>query len=77
MKSFSLYSDCKWNGFSKTEELGKQLSFAILYIHFFLYKSNFMRTKLLIFLKKLRTKLRPKSDMLSIRAKCLGSSFLK
>ena len=33
MRSFSLYSDRRWNGFSKTEELGKQLSFDIMYIH--------------------------------------------
>ena len=42
LKSFSLYSDCRWNGFYKSEELGKQLSFAIIYINFFFYKSNFI-----------------------------------
>ena len=78
IKSFSLYSDCRWNGFSKTEELGKQLSFAIMYINFFFDKNNFMRTNPLILAKqKLRTKLRTMPGMLNIRAKILGQPFLK
>ena len=52
MKSYSLHSDCGWNAFSKTGELGKQLSFAIMYIHSFLYKSNSMRTEALILVTK-------------------------
>ena len=73
IKSFSLYAECRWNGFSETEELGKQLSFAIMYINFFFDKSNFMRTNPLILAKKkLRTKLRTMPGMLNIRAKILG-----
>ena len=55
MRSFSLYSDCRWNGFSKTEELGKQLSFDIIYIH-----SLYMRTKSLILAKKIKNKAKNK-----------------
>ena len=78
IKSFSLYAECRWNGFSETEELGKQLSFAIMYINFFFDKSNFMRTNPLILAKqKLRTKLRTMPGMLNIRAKILGQPFLK
>ena len=75
MRSFSLYSDCLWNGFSKTEELGKQLSFALCIYTLIFYKSNFMRTKPLILakkIKKLGAKLRTKSSMLNIGAKNLG-----
>ena len=64
----TLYSECRWNGFSNTEELRKQYSFAIMYIH------NFMRTKPLILVKK-RTKLRTKSDIQNIRAKRLSLPF--
>ena len=74
VKSFSLYSDYRWNGFSNNEWLGKQYLFAIMYIHSFFYKSNFMRTKPLILLKK-RAKLGTKSGMLSIRAKRIGLAF--
>ena len=52
MKSFPLYSDCRWNGFSKTEELGKQLSFAIMYIHSFFLSEQFYENKILDFGKK-------------------------
>ena len=54
MKSFSLYSGFRRIGFSKTEKLVKQLSFAIMYITYslFLCKSYFMRTKALILAKK-------------------------
>ena len=74
VKLFSLYSDCKWNGFSNAEELGKQYSFAITYTHSFFYKSKFMRTKPFILVKK-RAKLRTKPGMMNIIAKCLGLSF--
>ena len=74
VKSFSLYSDCRWNGFSNTEEHGKQYSFGIMFIHSFFYKSNFMWTKPLILVKK-RTKLKTKSSVLNIRAKCLSLPF--
>ena len=60
MKSFSLYSDCRWNRFSKTEELGKQLSFALMYIHSFFLEEQFYENKTLDSGKKLiirRTKL--------------------
>ena len=45
MRSFSLYSDCRWNGFSKTEELRKQLPFALciytlLFIRAILWEQN-------------------------------------
>ena len=74
VKSFSLYSDCGFNGFSNNEELGKQYSFAIMYIHSLFYKSNFMTTKPLILVKK-RANLRTKSGMLNIRAKYTGFPF--
>ena len=45
IKSFTLYSHCRWNEFSKAEELGKQLSFTLMYINLFFDKRNFMRTK--------------------------------
>ena len=68
VKSLSLYSDFRWNGFSNTEELGKQYFFIIMYIHSFFY------IKALDFGKK-RAKLRTKSGMLNIKAKCLGLPF--
>ena len=45
-----------------------------MYMHSFFQKSNFMRTKPLILVKK-RAKLRAKSAMLNIRAKCIGFPF--
>ena len=58
MKSFSLYSGFRRIGFSKTEKLVKQLSFAIMYITYslFLCKSYFMRTKALILATKKKKK---------------------
>ena len=47
MRSFSLYSDCRWNGFSKTEELAAVV-FCIMHMHSIFHKSNFMSTKLLV-----------------------------
>ena len=78
IKWFSLYSDRRWNGFSKTEEFKKQLSFAIvyMYIHFF-YRSIFMRTKAFTVAKKIKNKRRTRSDLLNIRAECLGWPCLK
>ena len=73
MRLFPVYSDSRWNGFSKTEELGKQLPSNIMYIHSIFFKRNFMRAKPLILAKKkekLKTKLRTKSGMLNITAKC-------
>ena len=74
MRSFSLYSDCRWNGFSKTEELATVV-FHIMHIHSIFHMRNFMRAKPLILEKKkeeLRAKLRKKSGMLNLRAKYLG-----
>ena len=51
MRSFSLYSDCRWNGFSKTEELATVV-FRIMHIHSIFNMSNFMRAKPLILAKK-------------------------
>ena len=81
MRSFSLYSDRRWNGFSKTEGLGKQLSFAIMYTHsifiraIYENKSPDFGKKIIIIIK--RTKLRINSDMLNITANSLGYPFLK
>ena len=77
MRSFSLYSDCRWNGFSKTEELGKQLSFDIMYIYSIFYKSIFLRIKPFILEQKLRIKLRTKSGMLNIKSKVSRLAILK
>ena len=71
VKSFSLYSDRCWNGFSNTEKLGKQYAFAIMYIHSFFIRAILWEQNPWFWLKK-RAKLRTKSGMLNISAKCLG-----
>ena len=76
MKSFSLYSDCRWNEFSKTEELRKQFSFAIMYMHYFLY-SNCMRTTPLILEKKMKSKAKNKVKLAEHKSKVSKLSILK
>ena len=61
MRSFSLYSDCRWNGFSKTEELA-EVVFCIMHIHSIFHKSNFMSTKLLVVATKKKKKIKSKAE---------------
>ena len=77
IKSFSLYSDFRWNGFSKTKEFRKQLSFAIMYIYFFLYKNNFMRTKPFNLAKKIKNKAKNKVRHAEHKSKVSRLAILK
>ena len=79
MRLFPVYSDSRWNGFSKTEELGKQLPSNIMYIHSIFFKRNFMRAKPLILAKerKIKNKAKNKVRHAEHNSKVLRLAILK